>query len=57
MAAFACLCSIREEAYRYLIECIRRVRPDLEIGLCLEEVAMFASLDLCGSIGRRNCVL
>jgi len=49
--------SIREEVYRCLIECIRRERPDLEIGLCLEDEGMFASLDLQKSIGRCNCVL
>jgi len=48
--------STRTEVYRYLIECIRRIRPDLEIGLCLEDEAMFASLDLQESIGRCNCV-
>jgi DNA repair photolyase len=47
----------REEVYRYLIGCVRRKRPDLEIGLCLEDEAMFASLDLPESIGRCNCVL
>ncbi|MBN2022886.1 MAG: hypothetical protein JW809_08820 [Pirellulales bacterium] len=47
----------REEVYRYLIGCIRRHRPDLEIGLCLEDEAMFAALDLTGSMGRCNCVL
>jgi len=49
--------STREEVYRYLVECIRRDRPDLEIGLCLEDEPMFASLDLQESIGRCNCVL
>ncbi|MGA2065273.1 MAG: radical SAM protein [Thermoguttaceae bacterium] len=49
--------STREEVYRYLIESVRRQRPDLEIGLCLEDESMFASLDLQGSIGRCNCVL
>ena len=47
----------REEVYRYLVEHIRRKRPDLEIGLCLEDEAMLASLDLQESIGRCNCVL
>ena len=47
----------REEVYRYLVECIRRQRPELEIGLCLEDEAMFASLELQESIGRCNCVL
>ena len=49
--------AVREEVYRYLIECIRRQRPDLEIGLCLEDQAMFVSLDLTGTMGRCNCVL
>ena len=49
--------SMREEVYRYLIRCIRRHRSDLEIGLCLEDGPMFASLDLTGSMGRCNCVL
>ena len=49
--------STREEVYRHLIDCIRRHRPDLEIGLCLEDNAMFASLGLQESIGRCNCVL
>ncbi len=47
----------REEVYRYLIECIRRQRPALEIGLCLEDEAMFAAMDLTRSMGRCNCVL
>ena len=49
--------STREEVYRYLADCIRRQRPDLEIGLCLEDEAMFAALGLTGSMGRCNCVL
>lgn len=49
--------SIREEVYRYLIGCIRQKRPDLEIGLCLEDKSMFAALGLTGSMGRCNCVL
>ncbi len=48
--------STREEVYRYLIKCIRQNRPDLEIGLCLEDEEMFASLGLQESIGRCNCV-
>jgi spore photoproduct lyase len=49
--------SAREEVYRWLIERIRRQRPDVEIGLCLEDEAMFASLGLQEGIGRCNCVL
>ncbi len=47
----------REEVYRGLVECIRRRRPDLEIGLCLEDEPMFAALGLRASLGRCNCVL
>lgn len=49
--------STREEVYRHLVACIRRERPDLEIGLCLEEEAIFPALDLQDSVGRCNCVL
>lgn len=49
--------STREDVYRHLIECIRQIRPDLEIGLCLEDETMFTSLDLQKNIGRCNCVL
>jgi spore photoproduct lyase len=49
--------STREEVYRYLVECIRRHRPDLEIGLCLEDEAMFGTLGLRPSMGQCNCVL
>ena len=49
--------STREDVYRQLIDCVRRIRPDLEIGLCLEDEAMFVSLGLQRSMGRCNCVL
>jgi DNA repair photolyase len=49
--------STREEVYRHLIGCIRQKRPDLEIGLCLEDEAMFAAMDLTESVGHCNCVL
>jgi spore photoproduct lyase len=49
--------STREEVYRHLVACIRRERCDLEIGLCLEEEAMFPALGMQGSVGRCNCVL
>jgi hypothetical protein len=49
--------STREEVRRPLTECMRRRRPDLEIGLCVEDKATCASLGLQGSIGRCICVL
>ena len=47
----------REQVYRHLIQCIRRTRPDLQVGLCLEDESMFASLNMRESTGRCNCVL
>ena len=48
---------LREKGYRHLIQTARRVRPDLEIGLCLETYNMFDSLDMQDAMGRCNCVL
>jgi DNA repair photolyase len=48
---------VRRQAYRVLIDAIRRIRADLEIGLCLEDQAMFEALDIAPSIGKCNCVL
>jgi len=48
--------STRDEVYRYPVEFIRRQRPNLEIDLCLEDAAMFASLDLTERMGRCNCM-
>ena len=48
---------LREKVYCRLLELIRRLAPDLEIGLCLEEPSIFDSLSLRGSLGRCNCVL
>ena len=49
--------SMRAKVYGHLIKCIKRIRPDMEIGLCLEDESMFASLGLQESVGRCNCVL
>ena len=49
--------ALREKAYRRLIQAVRRLCPDLEIGLCLETHAAFDSLDMQDAIGRCNCVL
>jgi len=48
---------LREKAYRRLIQTARQIRPDLEIGLCLETDVVFESLGLQGTIGQCNCVL
>ncbi len=49
--------SLRVEMYGHIIKKIRLLRPDLTIGLCLEENSVFEALDLTESIGRCNCVL
>ncbi|MFC1596329.1 radical SAM protein [Planctomycetota bacterium] len=48
---------LRESVYRHLLDVIRQVDAEVEIGLCLEEPSMFDSLDMDDSIGRCNCVL
>ena len=48
---------LRIEVYLRLIETIRAVTPDVQVGLCLEEREVFDELNLQGAIGRCNCVL
>ncbi len=48
---------LREIVYRRLLDQIRRLDPNLEVGLCLEEASMFDTLGLKASLGRCNCVL
>jgi spore photoproduct lyase len=48
---------LRHEVYSLIIESARRLRPDLEIALCLEEQALWESTGLVGSLGRCNCRL
>ena len=48
---------LREKAYRRLIQTAGRIRPDLEIGLCLETDSVFESLELQDVMGQCNCVL
>ncbi len=49
--------NLRHEVYSLIIASARRLRPDLEIALCLEEEALWESTGLRGSMGRCNCVL
>jgi len=49
--------SLRVRVYRYLIDQMRRTRPDLDIGLCLEEHRTFEALDMQHAVGRCNCVV
>jgi spore photoproduct lyase len=48
---------LRHEIYSLIVEPARRLRPDLEIALCLEEHALWESTGLVESIGRCNCRL
>lgn len=48
---------LRIEVYRYLIDKIRKLQPQLQIGLCMEERETFKALDIENAIGRCNCVL
>ena len=48
---------LRVNVYKHLIGYIEKQRPDLQIGLCLEEKTIFKSLGMETSIGRCNCVL
>ena len=48
---------LRREVYSLIIESARRLRPDLEIALCLEEQAVWESTGLAANMGRCNCGL
>ena len=48
---------LRHEVYSLVIESARRLRPDLEIALCLEEQALWESTGLVENMGRCNCGL
>ena len=48
---------LRIKVYRYLVSTIRKLRPQLQIGLCMEEADTFKALGMEKSIGCCNCVL
>ena len=48
---------LRHEVYSLIIDSARRVHPDLETALCLEEQALWETTGLAGSMGRCNCGL
>lgn len=48
---------LRIRVYRHLIEVVRQHRPDLPIGLCMEEEQTFESLNMKNEMGACNCVL
>jgi hypothetical protein len=49
--------AVRVTMYRHLIDAARRVSPDTELALCLEERAVWEAVGLATAIGRCNCVL
>ena len=49
--------SQRSATYSLIIKSARRLRPDLELALCLEEKALWESTGLEGNLGRCNCLL
>ncbi len=49
--------SLRERAYSVIVKTVRRLRPDLELALCLEEPELWRSTGLEESVGCCNCVL
>ena len=51
------LMNARIEVYRNLIDTIRKLQPQLQMGLCMEETEAFNALDMEKSIGCCNCVL
>lgn len=48
---------LRTDLYRHIIGIIRSRAPNVDIGLCLEEEAVFRALGLTEAMGRCNCVL
>jgi spore photoproduct lyase len=49
--------TLRREVYSIIIKAVRRLRPELELALCLEERELWQILGLEGNIGQCNCVL
>jgi len=49
--------ALRLEMYAHMIACVRRVKPRLELALCLEDVEIWQQLGIQSRLGRCNCVL
>ena len=47
----------RVDIYRHLIQTIRSIQPELQIGLCLEHTSVFEALGMTPAIGQCNCLL
>jgi len=48
---------LRINIYRYLIDTIKKLKPQLPIGLCMEEHKTFKALNMESAIGDCNCVV
>jgi spore photoproduct lyase len=48
---------IRMEMYSRIVNTVRKIRPDLELGLCLEEPQVWEAVGLKESMGHCNCGL
>lgn len=48
---------LRIRVYRHLIDVVRQCKPDLPIGLCMEEEHTFESLNMKNEMGVCNCAL
>ena len=48
---------LRREMYAHMIACVRRIRPNLDVALCLEANSLWHDLNLQRNLGRCNCVL
>lgn len=49
--------ALRLEMYKYMIACAGRIRPHLELALCLEDLEIWTGLGIQSRLGRCNCVL
>ena len=47
---------LRIDIYRYLIDTIKKLQPELHIGLCMEEYQTFKALNIESAVGCCNCV-
>jgi DNA repair photolyase len=49
--------TLRVEVYKYMIDKISELQPELDVGLCMEETTVFDALNMQTAIGRCNCVI
>jgi len=49
--------SLRLKMYSHIIKTVRRLKPELELALCLEEARVWKETGLMSQLGHCNCVL